>query len=204
MELIIINENKLKIIMTVQDMKDYGLDEDEFYCSVNDTRKIIERIIHTSKAKTGFENMSKKEKLLLQLYPEKDGGCELFVTRIGLDYGEDTVMDNEGNKGYIIPRKNTENTYTKNLAYSFNNLKSIITACKELKSMSFVGKSTLYKGNDKKYYLFIDEESKKNSSLSDLLSEFGEPEYAPEISVIMLEYGIPVIQSNAIERLSEL
>ena len=206
MELIIINENKLKIIMTEQDMKDYGLDEDEFYCSLNDTRQIIEKIIHTSKAKTGFENIGRKEKLLLQLYPDKDGGCELFVTRINLDYGEETVMSNDKDKGYLIPHEQAETTAQRQLAYSFKGFESITALCKEMKVRGYEGESSLFRGNDKKYYLFLDPTAnkKQNSSPSELLSEFGEPESVKEIADIMLEYGTSVIESNAVELLSEL
>ena len=57
-----------------------------------------------------------------------------------------------------------------------------------------------------KYYLFLDPTAnkKQNSSPSELLSEFGEPESVKEIADIMLEYGTSVIESNAVELLSEL
>ena len=102
MELIIINEYKIKIVMTEQDMRDYGLDENEFYCSVTNTRDILEKIIHRSGIRTGFENINKSERLLLQLYPEKSGGCELYVTRLEMELGEEAAVrrDNE-NKALV-------------------------------------------------------------------------------------------------------
>ena len=85
MELIVINENKLKIIMSKTDMKNYGLDENEFYLSVTDTRKILGKILQNCTIKTGFETILPSDKILIQLYPEKGGGCELFVTKIEFD-----------------------------------------------------------------------------------------------------------------------
>ena len=206
MELIIINEYKIKIVMTEQDMLDYGLDENEFYCSVTNTRDILEKIIHRSGIRTGFENINKSERLLLQLYPEKSGGCELYVTRLEMELGEETAVrrDNE-NKALILSESGQLREGANELAFSFEDLRAVSMACRELKSCAFSGESSLYFGKNKKYYLFLCEadENKKGPS-TELLSEFGEPEIRAEISTLMLEYGKCVMDRCAVETLSKI
>ncbi|MBR3844964.1 MAG: adaptor protein MecA [Clostridia bacterium] len=206
MELIIINEYKIKIVMTEQDMLDYGLDENEFYCSVTNTRDILEKIIHKSGIRTGFENINKSERLLIQLYPEKSGGCELYVTRLEMELGEETAVrrDNE-NKALVLSESGQLREGANELAFSFEDLRAVSMACRELKSCAFSGESSLYFGKNKKYYLFLCEadENKKGPS-TELLSEFGEPEIRAEISTLMLEYGKCVMDRCAVETLSKI
>ena len=107
MELIVINENKLKITMSKTDMINYGLDENEFHCSVINTREILNKILHNAPVQTGFENISPKDKILIQLYPDKSGGCELYITKITLDEMEDTMfMPQENDEKYLKGKNN--------------------------------------------------------------------------------------------------
>ena len=206
MELIIINEYKIKIVMTEQDMRDYGLDENEFYCSVTNTRDILEKIIHRSGIRTGFENINNSERLLLQLYPGKSGGCELYVTRLEMELGEEAAVrrDNE-NKALVLSESGQLREGANELAFSFEDLRAVSMACRELKSCAFSGESSLYLGKNKKYYLFLcqADENKKGPS-TELLSEFGEPEIRAEISTLMLEYGKCVMDRCAVETLSKI
>lgn len=207
MELVVINEYKLKIIMTEQDMQEYGLDENEFYCSVINTRSILERIIHKMGVRTGFENIGRNEKLLLQLYPEKSGGCELYVTRLEMELGEETAVKKDTeNKALVIRESDQLREGTNELAFSFENLKDVSMACRELKSYDFSGKSSLYLGSNKKYYLFLCQtlDKKTKDSPTELLSEFGEPENRAEVSTLMLEYGRCVMDRGAVEILSKI
>ena len=63
MELIMINENKLKIIMSVLDMEKLGLDENDFHLSLINTRSILKKILNASPVKTGFEELLPSDKI---------------------------------------------------------------------------------------------------------------------------------------------
>ena len=149
---------------------------------------------------------AQSERLLLQLYPEKSGGCELYVTRLEMELGEETAVrrDNE-NKALVLSDSLQLRDQANELAFSFEDLRAVSMACRELKSCAFSGESSLYFGKNKKYYLFLCEadENKKGPS-TELLSEFGEPEIRAEISTLMLEYGKCVMDRCAVETLSEI
>ena len=213
MELIVISENKLKIMMSRDDMERVGLDENEFYLSVTNTRKILERILHNCPIKTGFESILPDEKLLMQLYPEKDGGCELFVTKI--EFENDSAESEDGSfmakfseERYLLPRPKAkevdEGEVT--LTYRFENIDFVICACKELSKRGFSHPSVLKRDENGKYYLFITQVPDENekSPPTSFLSEFGELERTERASLYLSEYGSCIIKSNAIEQLADL
>ena len=210
MELIVINESKLKIMMSESDMKNYGLDENEFHCSVINTREILDKILHSSPIHTGFENISNDDKILMQLYPDKHGGCELYVTKITLDEKEDAlIMPQENEEKYLLPRSVEKKQIKKSnlISYRFERLEYGISAAKELLLRNFFGESSFYQGNDEKYYLFISEKQSSNCSVSsttEFLSEFGEFTNAENTYLLLLEYGKCIFEKNAIWELSRI
>lgn len=210
MELIVINENKLKIIMNKTDMKNYGLDENEFHCSVINTREILEKILHNAPLKTGFENISHEDKILIQLYPDKNGGCELYVTKITLDEKEGAIfMPQENEEKYLLPKPIQKKQTIKNqiISYRFECLEDSIKAAKELILRDFVGESSFYRNADKKYYLLLNPKQNKNDDFTpqiEFLSEFGEVVNIENTFLLLSEYGKCIFKHMAIELLSEI
>ncbi|MBR2381044.1 MAG: adaptor protein MecA [Clostridia bacterium] len=206
MELISINENKLKIIMSEADMQEYGLDENEFYLSISNARVILNRILKKSDKHTGFENINPEDKILIQLYPEIHGGCELYVTKITLcdesSYEEEIFMPPNDEK-YLLPKsiKSQSEQKRASITYSFLNIDDVILTCKELKRQNFSGSSSLYRYNDKKYFLVLD--NSENATIR-CLSEFGELENTENTILKALERGKCIFKQNAVALLSEI
>ena len=210
MEVIVINENKLKITMSKTDMINYGLDENEFHCSVINAREILEKILHNTPIKTGFENISPEDKILIQLYPEKHGGCELYVTKITLEEKEGTIfMPQENEDKYLLPKPIQKKQIAKNSLISYRSecLEHSIDASKELILRNFVGESSFYQNSDGKYYLLINAKSSINADIHsqiDFLSDFGELTNTENSFLLLSEYGKCIFSRNAIESLSEI
>jgi len=211
MELIVINENKLKIILNEREMNEYGLNENEFHLSLTDTRRVLAKILHSSPIKTGFEGTEPNEKLLLQLYPEKNGGCELYITRLLLDEnfikGEQTPMAAEEKYPLLQSPKPTPTRKKGNLCYSFAKIDDLICACRALKDIDSKGESSLYYGNNERYYLFItsrEHSADEKSSPECVLSEFGELESADKALIFLNERGKRLCSKSAILRMSKL
>ncbi len=83
MELILIDKTKLKIMLTAPDMQHYALDTSRLEgmaCTDTHTREVFRHIFHDAEAETGFHTDG--EKLLVQMYTSKCGGCEIFVTKL--------------------------------------------------------------------------------------------------------------------------
>jgi negative regulator of genetic competence, sporulation and motility len=209
LELISINENKLKIIMTVSDMERVGLDEDDFHLSLINTRSILKKILNASPLKTGFEELLPSDKILLQMYPEADGGCELFITKLSLDntsdLKEDLIVPIDEEKRLLpeVTKKTTE--YKKApLTYSFGVLEHAIRACKELKNRNFEGDSSFYLHNCGKYFLFLTKSTASLYDTTSYIAEFGELENSENAILSVLERGKKIFDKNAVENLASL
>ena len=200
MELIVINENKLKIMMTKNDMESYGLNENEFYCSVSNAREILEKILHNSPIHTGFENITIEDKILIQLYPDKNGGCELYVTKMIFDETEYTrFMPEENNSKYLLPKPQIKMPL---ISFKFDTLEDVILAAKELVLRNHVYDASFYKNHDGKYYLFINTSNGNGDSPIEFLSEFGEMTNTENSYLMLLEYGKCLYKKDAIKVLS--
>ena len=202
MELIVINENKLKIIMSETDIRSYGLDENEFYCSVTNSREILKKILHNAPIETGFENIFSEEKILIQLYPDKNGGCELYVTKIPLNEMEgDSFMLEENESKYLLPKPIAKAPL---ISYKFENLEYAINAAREIHRRSYKGSSSFYKDIERKYVLFVSNQSKDSLRIIDFLSEFGEQVNSENTYMLLSERGQCIFKEKAIEELSKI
>ena len=82
MEIILISESKLKIALREEDLASFEIRADELDYSNTETKRMFWDLLTRAKHKTGFDTDG--QRVLVQLYPSKDGGCEMFVTKIGL------------------------------------------------------------------------------------------------------------------------
>ena len=91
MEVILIDPDKLKIMLTAPDMQRYALDTarlEGMTCTDTRTREAFRHIFHDAETETGFH--TEGARLLVQMYTSKCGGCEIFVTKLVEEPGEDT------------------------------------------------------------------------------------------------------------------
>ena len=104
MELIVISNSKLKIMLTSEDMREYSLDCNTLDYENTETRRAFWSILDEAKQRTGFDAAS--EKVFVQVYPSKKGGCEMYVTKLGmfsdrkkLQEGDDDIRIDERTGG---------------------------------------------------------------------------------------------------------
>lgn len=80
MELIVIDEKKLKIMLTPPDMRHYDLHAERMTTANAATRNAFRHIFDDARERIGFDTSG--ERLLVQLYTSRGGGCEIFVTKL--------------------------------------------------------------------------------------------------------------------------
>lgn len=196
--------------MTSNEMKEYGLDENEFHLCISETRKILSKILHNSPIKTGFESTSQNEKILLQLYPEKHGGCELYVTKLNIeeDYSDKKDGVASVDETRLLPVSTRQNEQEKKplICYCFEELNEVIIMCRTLHRQKVKCESSLYMGDNGKYYMFFSHKDLRQRSKSALsnLSEFGELTNAEHSTLLLSERGRSICDRDAIETLSKL
>ncbi len=81
MEFLRIGDSKIKIVLNRTELERYGISTSEDGCNSGNRRAVWE-ILEEAKSSVGFD--PEGDKILVQFYPMKDGGCEIFVTKLGI------------------------------------------------------------------------------------------------------------------------
>lgn len=82
MEAVRIGDHKLKLSLSAEESRKYGIDGSADCRDTASVRKNVWQVLDAAKGITGFEPSG--DKLLVQFYPMREGGCEIFVTKLGV------------------------------------------------------------------------------------------------------------------------
>lgn len=200
MEVLKISDSKLKVMLTREDMHKYSLRAESIDYNNASTRKSFFEILDTIKSTHGFD--TEGDKVLIQFYPSKDGGCELFITKLGLLPPSSERSIARSDRVTMLA--------TRRMLYKFLRLSDLIRAVKLLKNgdakYSDVFYDELGSGRGGDYYLEVMERGVSRGgaiSVFDLLLE-----YADKVDKIFYPYITEhckrLTQGNAIELLSAL
>ncbi len=193
MELIKINDKKLKVTLTDLDLKCYDLNCDNIDYDCAATKRAFRRILEDAKERTGFD--TEDDRIFVQIYPGVGGGCEMYVTRL---------CDAEDEK-----------VHTVRTVYVFDDLEHLISACRRLCGYGFRDDSALYAGSGR-YYLLISEDYKQNNSTYSvsgrgrtlpsypLLSEYGKRVASEKYVLFLREHAKAICEKNAVQTMGRL
>ena len=195
MELLLVSDSKLKIMLTAADMEKYDLRVEEIDYDNTHTRRALWEILDEAKLQSGFDAAS--DKVLIQLYPSRDGGCEIFVTKLGLipPIAERTIS--RSNRVTMLAARQG--------VYRFDSFKNLIGAIKAIENITPHRESDVYFGDDGKYYLVIDERVGRSGSFSEFsrILEYSERASRETVGYIT-EHGRRLTDGDAVEKLAKL
>lgn len=164
MEFIIISDSKMKITLTQKELDRYNIDSENFSIGNDAQRHAFRRVLNDACKQSGFEGSYSR--LMVQMYPVKKGGCEIFVTR--LDTSE-KHREEKCTKAY--ESKSPGNTET--LCYSFSEFAHLNAVCRQLYISGYAPQSCVYVSDSGTYYLLLDGISENENEYS-ALSFIGE------------------------------
>lgn len=209
MELILINSSKLKIMLTGDEMKKYELDTDTIDYDTTATRKAFWSILDDARSETGFDAAS--DRVFIQLYPSKKGGCEMYVTKLGEICLPTTHLKAPQNASrgnlQIIPAERYGGGRERFGAYAFETLDAMLCVCRRLLSLNWSGESRAYRDYLGKFFLFLsDAHQGYYAPLDELsfISEYGTPENAERLRLYISEHATCICDSGAIRQLGVL
>jgi len=187
MELILINSEKLKIMMSRDDMAEYDISCERADYKNTETRRAFWNILDQAKRRTGFDAAS--DKIYIQMYPSKEGGCEMYVTKLGFSEKE--------------TQENTE-TETEPQIYRFDSLGTLLKVCSELDRLGYTKFGRTY--TDKSgFFLCLESEAiKKNADRIAFLAEFGEKWDGDVFFRYKGEYCSPICEHASVGLLAAL
>ena len=198
MELIVINSSKLKIMLSGDDMKKYDIDADKIDYDTTATRRAFWSILDDAKTETGFNAAS--DKLFIQLYPSKKGGCEMYVTK---------VVD-------ASPEKETKpiyedvhlGAYRRMDAYAFPDLESLLAVCRRLLIMGYDGESHAFRDDHRgQFFLLISRYAYGAYAYLDEFSfilEYGHAENLKQTKLYISEHATCICADRAVAQLGIL
>ena len=201
MEFILINESKLKIMISKSELEEFDICTDELDYSNSETKRIFWDIIHRAKKSVGF--VCDNAKVLVQLYSSRDGGCEMFVSKLkcydAADFGKELLSVK-----YVPYDKSDEKTAPE--VFGFDSLEWLLSVCRRLSTMDVSDKSSVYLGDDGRFYLILERYIKSFEELDEysFISEYGSFENVEAILRYIGEHGKPICEKNAVETLSSL
>lgn len=214
MEIILISECKLKIALREEDLAAFEIRADELDYSNTETKRMFWDLLTRAKQKTGFDTDG--QRVLVQLYPSKDGGCEMFVTKIGLLDEERSEKEEKHDKkcsqGYerlsSQIKKQKRNAAQRGIcsAYSFDNTENLLRVCRRLSDMGYIGDSSAYKGDNGRCYLFLaDVETASYTPLDEFsfIAEYGRKENSDLSRYYVLEHSKPLCEKSAVSTLGK-
>ena len=195
MEFLLIGESKIKIVLSRDEAEKYGRDTTSADVSGPIARRVFWRILDMAKTEVGFDPAG--DKVLIQLYPLNSGGCELFVTKLGILSESSARLVSKSDRIAMLSKKRS--------LYAFDSIDDIVGAARAIKNA--VGrlsvKSDVYTEGER-YYLSVDEYGKSGEPIEfPSVLEFG-MELTAEISSYIFEHADCLTNGDGIDKFSSL
>jgi negative regulator of genetic competence, sporulation and motility len=195
LEFLLIGESKIKIVLTSDEARKYRLTTSSAETCGPSARRSFWRVLDLAKAEVGFDPAG--DKVLIQLYPIKDGGCEMFVTKLGLLPESSAKLVLKSDKISMLQKRNS--------LYAFDSLESLISSSRALKLVaeSIKIKSSVYELAGK-YYLLIEEYGRGGDPVEfPCVLEFATGLTA-DLAAYVLEHAECIAEEKAIEIFSAM
>ena len=138
MEHIMISPGKMKLMLTKKDLDKYSLDCKTIDIDDSAAKKAFRELLNEVKRTSGFDAMD--DKVFIQLYPSKDGGAEIYITKL-------TV------KGSA--QKEDAGTVRVSNVYAFDSLSEMMAACAAFGEADVPEMSSGWRGEGK-YFLITE------------------------------------------------
>ncbi len=131
MEHIRISPGKLKLMLTKADMEHYELDADGLSGDDLLSRDSLRPLLEDCRIRSGFDAVGGR--LFIQLYPSRDGGAEIYITRL-----DAPPPDREKTDGGDAIRITA--------VYRFDAMASLLEVCRRLADDPAITESTAWSG----------------------------------------------------------
>lgn len=207
MDLVLISSTKLKILLSPVDMAAYSLTCDNIDYDNTETRRAFWDILDVAKHKTGFDAAS--DRVFIQVYPLKSGGCEMYVTKLikrEENIQQDEIKLYEKKKNRYSPVslsvENDPSEHNECDVYSFKEFYNMLDACRQLILRGYNKNSSIWiDENISRYYLTVE----KNEEIpSCFLNEYGTRHSENTAYTYITEHCRCICKNKAAEMMASL
>ena len=163
MEFLTVGNSKIKIMLSKEEAESRGIRAEDSSYDDPEIRRAFRNILVEAKEKAGFD--IGKEKVLIQIYPSRDGGMELFITKLGIISKEAANMISRSEHVAVISAKR--------VYYIFTTFEALVSAVRSVHT-ELLEDSTLFLLDEGGYcFSFCEKDQNPVLSRLSVLSEFG-------------------------------
>lgn len=203
MEWIRISPNKLKIMLTAEDARHYDLDcKDPHYADMI-TRAAFREILSDVEKETGFD--ASDDKTYIQMYPSKEGGCELFVTKVGL-----ALAENKCEQAGRAPAKKkkteraVEDTPLEERFFRFKTLEPLLFSCRVMLNSVKLLQSAVFCDEEGQWWLSLIPHAQTGTLSLAHIAELGQQIPSDAAKAFLHEHGKSICETDAVARFATL
>lgn len=190
MELIVIDGDRMKIILSHEEMSSYSIDAMTIDTDDEDTKRILYDIIDRARRSAGMN--AEYGRMFVRVFPSGDGGCEMYVTKYSELYDEEESFD--------MPQTNTTPRRRRRI-YATSSLDSIVRIARALECRGYDGVSDVYISEGGETYYFVLSESDSDISIA---SEFADQVSFTGMLTYLAEHARVLCEKDAVARFSAL
>lgn len=200
MEILKISKTAIKFSLTREELSLRGLSAEALDKTTTGARRLIWELMDRARVEQGFD--CGDARLLVRVFPSRDGGCELFVT------SEKEEEREEKEKGDTnVPRA---------VLFLPENDEALFSLCRRMKASGFRGKSELFADEQNRLLLLFEpcgrlpsyireQREKRTAHAFPFVGEYGTVFAASEERrAYLAEHAHSVCGKNAVETLSRI
>lgn len=193
MELIVIDVDRMKIMLSPDELHSYNIDVLTVDTEDEDTKRILYDIVDRARRSAGID--SEWGRMYVQVFASRDGGCEMYVTRYSELYDEEEECPMREEQGGV------HNQRKKRRIYRIESLGSLVRLCLALSRSGYAERSDVYvaEGGESYYIVLYGETGELCCAL-----EFGSPVSFSGQICYLSEHSDAYYQDDAVERFSSL
>ena len=197
-----LTENKIRIILNIDDLAEKNIDLKDFMSNSSESQNFFGDILNQAEQEVGF--ITKDCKIMIEAIASSDGVFVFTITK----FEPNSNLDNTKKKKVKIKRK-IANTCSNTAIYSFANFDEFCNLCESLNTkflydIKNISKNiSLYLFNNT-YYLIINNINTEYSNLKSfyaVISEFATlVNHSSNFQAKLIEHGKIIMSKNAIKK----
>ena len=191
MELIVIDDDRIKIMISGEELASYNIDAATLDPNDEQTKRILYDIIDRARRSAGLDGS--RAGMFVQVFTSTDGGCEMYVTGYSRLCDDDGGVEDMEDRGSVPVRKRRP-------VYRFFDVEGMMRACRALSRRGYAEVSDAYISDGGEVYLVLCE---GDTDLSVVL-EYGESVFFGGMMLYLSEHARRIVERDAVGVLSSL
>lgn len=175
-----LSRNTVKITLSEEDMREYSLCAESIALHTGETKRNLSRLLREMKLFPGY----RPERLFLEAFPVREGGCVLYVSALGTEYEDDCYEKNRDEKTPLM--------------CTVKSIRTISLICFGLKLIAEEPSVFVYRMGGV-YAVVVISEAHETEKIRHFLSEYSDVRDNLTEIYSLPEYAEPVCTENACE-----